>query len=484
MQRKILLCLNQGFAIRYFLKTDFLKKLIDEKYHVVILSSFAKSESFKREFSNPHITLDFFDIKKLEGVTKSKIYVLMYYCRIYGLNLSIAVEQKLKRERDNAQKNGWRSLLKFYFLYYFTGMLRKSKILRDFFVWIDNRYTKELSILGPILKKHEPSVILVPSLGFIFPDVHMIKVAKIMKIPVFAALISWDNTTTKGMTTVYPDHVFAWTQIMKKELIDLHGFSEEKITISGVTSFDVHSKEMDADFKDKIFSQLKLKSNDKYIFLGLGSPTYQHEPNMETIQVILSGIRNNQLKTDKLVIRLHPNYVATRRQSKAEEMHSFLNKMIMEYGNILIINQPYKAEGEENWYSSENDVKILSLLLRNSDVVVCFYSTLILETVLFDIPILNISYDAGGYNKNRNNSSGREYVHIERLFSYGAVTEVMQKNALIKKIEQALKNPKELSLNRKKVFEMECGINKGSAGNALALDVIKITEIFQTKFPT
>jgi len=472
MQRKILLCLNQGFAIRYFLKTDFLKKLIEQNFQVVILSSFAKSENFKREFESTQITLEFFDIKKLEQVTKSKLYVLMYYCRIYGLNLSIAVEQKLKRERDNARRNGIMSLLKFYFLYYFTGLLRRSKSLRDLFVQIDNKYTKELSVLGPILKKHAPSVVLVPSLGFIFPDVHMIKVAKLMKIPVFTAIISWDNTTTKGMTTVYPDHVFAWTQIMKQELIKLHGFPENKITISGVTYFDIHSRELGVEFKEKIFREIGLATNDKYIFLGLGSPTYQHEPNMETIHEILEGIKKKQLSINKLVVRLHPNYVASRRQHKAEEMHAFLHKMQNEYGDTLIVNHPYKADGDENWYSSENDVKILSLLLRNSSVVVCFYSTLILETVIFDVPILNISYDAGGYNKNRNNSSGREYVHIERLFSYDAVTEVMQKSELIEKIVHALGFPDELAANRKKVLEMECGINKGNAGNALALDVI------------
>ena len=117
------------------------------------------------------------------------------------------------------------------------------------------------------------------------------------------------------------------------------------------------------------------------------------------------------------------------------------------------------------------------MLLRNSKVLVCFYSTLILEAALFDIPLVNISYDAKGFAKNKNNSAGREYEHIKRLFSYGAVSEVLRKEDLIWIINENLTNPQLLSQNRKKIYEAECGINKGKAGETLAKDVLRIMKI-------
>ena len=453
-----MLCLNQGFAIRYFLKTDFLQKLIVEKFKIVLLSSFTESNSFASEFKHEAITLEFLDIKSIEKITKTKIYTLLYYCRIYGLNLSVSVAQKLKREKVNASKNGFWGLVKFYILYVITGALRSSAILREIFIWIDKTYKKEIEVIGPLLKKHQPDVIILPSMGFIFPDVHIIKVAKVLKIPVYVSVISWDNTTTKGMTTAQPTHVFAWTQIMKNELVYLHNIQDHKITVSGVPNFDVHFRDVNDDFKQKLFFELNIKHQDKYIFLGLGSPTYQHEPNIETIQLILENINSKKLKIDKLVVRLHPNYISNRRRQRAFEMESFLQDMKSKYSEILVINKPFKSDDEENWYSSENDIFNLSLLLRNSSAVVCFYSTLILEASIFDIPLLNISYDAEGFTKNNNNSSGRSYTHIKRLFSYGGVVEVNNKDELIEKIQDSLANPKNLSSKRGLIRELECGI--------------------------
>lgn len=85
-----------------------------------------------------------------------------------------------------------------------------------------------------------PALLLVTCL--VFPDseyqADIVKAARALRIPTVFLPFSWDNLTTKGSTTVWPDLSLVWNACQVAELTSLHGLTQERIEISGAGRFD------------------------------------------------------------------------------------------------------------------------------------------------------------------------------------------------------------------------------------------------------
>jgi hypothetical protein len=53
-----------------------------------------------------------------------------------------------------------------------------------------------------------------------------------------ACVASWDNLTTKGRLQPVPDFVTVWNDHQRREAVEMHGVSEERILVTGAQSFD------------------------------------------------------------------------------------------------------------------------------------------------------------------------------------------------------------------------------------------------------
>ena len=69
-------------------------------------------------------------------------------------------------------------------------------------------------------------------------DVEYLKAAKAAGIPTVAAVLSWDNLTTKGIFPVEPDALLVWNEAQVREAEALHSVARERIVITGAPFFD------------------------------------------------------------------------------------------------------------------------------------------------------------------------------------------------------------------------------------------------------
>jgi len=81
-------------------------------------------------------------------------------------------------------------------------------------------------------------VVVTPLVDFVSYQIDYVKTAKRLGIPVSMAVASWDNLTTKGTINVQPDQVIVWNQAQKREAVDLHGVSPERVRVTGAQLFD------------------------------------------------------------------------------------------------------------------------------------------------------------------------------------------------------------------------------------------------------
>jgi len=49
---------------------------------------------------------------------------------------------------------------------------------------------------------------------------------------------SWDNLTNRGLIRVEPDRVLVWNEIQRREAVELHGVSPERVIATGAPRFD------------------------------------------------------------------------------------------------------------------------------------------------------------------------------------------------------------------------------------------------------
>ena len=89
------------------------------------------------------------------------------------------------------------------------------------------------------IKYHEPHIVLVtPLVDFGSYQTDYVKAAHRLGIPVAFLPFSWDNLTNRGLIRVQPDRVFVWNEIQKREAVDLHRVSSDRVVVTGAARFD------------------------------------------------------------------------------------------------------------------------------------------------------------------------------------------------------------------------------------------------------
>ena len=112
------------------------------------------------------------------------------------------------------------------------------RILRRFLAACELAIPVSQSALDEILDIM-PDVVLVSRLvDYDSIQVDYVRAAQYLGIPVGFAVASWDNLTNKGLIKVLPDFVTVWNEFQKREAVELHGMSEDRVFVTGAQIFD------------------------------------------------------------------------------------------------------------------------------------------------------------------------------------------------------------------------------------------------------
>ena len=112
------------------------------------------------------------------------------------------------------------------------------------------------------------------------------------------------------------------------------------------------------------------------------------------------------------------------------------------------------------------DLKRHASMLRQSDVLLTEYSTLVIEAAIFDKPIINVGF--GRYrNTNKPISYLETFTHIQRILKTQASRNAYSFDDLCKMLSLYLQDPSQDRQYRTVLAEQEVEINKGYAGRAI-----------------
>jgi len=476
-KKTILIYVNQGFAVRYLLRSDILNIIAGKVGRVIILSHNGDEDIFKKKFERENIIVEKARYEKYKAFfDSSKFLRLLVQFRSFILNGKYNTQtiddfrKIFIQERGWTIENGFRKWMLGNFWNIFSIAFKKYRILRDFLVNLECKYFSPL-YHKDLFKKYSPDLVVVSALcGFEYNE-QIARESQAMGVPVCSVILSWDNTSGMGMAGYNPDYVVAWTENMKQELIELNDIDESKIYVGGVAHFDQYYNNDKILARNALCQELKLDPDKKIIFYATKSPKrFPWGPSL--VADIAESIKSGVISQDtQILVRIHPLHYRT------DNGKLLFKDILDEYDEVkskypsVILNKPKMSSKKIDFDLSDNESILVSSILKHSSVMLNMFSTMVIEAAIFDLPIINVCIQERcmadiGKSKQDIMVDYRQ-THNQRVVQTGGAKTVFTNDELIIAIEDYLNNPNLDANARKTIVENEAGPFHGNAGKMI-----------------
>jgi hypothetical protein len=283
--------------------------------------------------------------------------------------------------------------------------------------------------------------------------------AQQLKIPTSTFIFSWDNLASKGRMLGAFDSFLVWSHLMKEELLYFYPtVPTEKAKVVGTPQFEPYVMPKYKTTAEAFYTKFQLDSRLKTICYSCADVSIgSNDPFV--IKAIANAIRNNVLTTKvQLVVRTSPAEDDARFRAIREE-YPEIKWNVPQW----ILTRENHAESWSQRIPSEEDIKDLRSLLENVDLNINMCSTMSLDFMLFDTPVINAVFGNranGWYNDQR----FLNYDHYKKVVESQSVTIAKNETELIDQINQALSYPEERVIQRKWMIDLQ--ISESLAGTS------------------
>ena len=273
--------------------------------------------------------------------------------------------------------------------------------------------------------------------------------AQALNIKTAAFIFSWDNLASKGRMMGSFDHYFVWSNLMRDELKYFYPKTKDNaIHIVGTPQFEPYvmdNYEIDKlDFCNKFGLDL-----DKKIICYSCADVSIGKNDAIHITAIHKFIDSNKALNLQLLVRTSP----------AEDDSRF-KELQKQYANIKWNVPKWKLSREghaENWSQrvpTKEDINDLKSILSFADVNVNMCSTMSLDFMLFDKPVINTVFgneNNGLYNDQR----FLNFDHYKKVVDSGAVAIAKNEIELFEALSLSLTNPSAKLNQQKKLLALQ-----------------------------
>ena len=461
-KKTIFLIVNQGFTARYILRSEIFTILKNSGANIVILSQSSDESYFRDEFKGDNIFHEKYEPGKYRD-KNSKIVLFFTLARLYSFKVSNNFTDHWRNHYLSLRNNiSIINKINDWILFLAIKLLSQSKNIRKLFINIESTLTR--NVHKRLFDKYQPDMVVTTSLGMLPYDRFIMQEAKKYGAKVVSLILSWDNTTTKGIAGAKADYVVAWTETMKKELVDYHDISPDNIFVGGVVQYDEYFKDKNLYSREYLFEMLGLDISKKTIFYCIESPT-AYKWNPQLINILGKMMKEGQVSaTCQLVIRPHPIYFRILNGKYVYEKDINQLKELEKKYPFIVFDYPEALSEHTSHDMPKSETYKLGALLKYSDIVMCFYSSINIEASIFNTPIINIELY---HKKNLPNKVMANHAHNKRVFATGGVKSVTDEASLLKGINDYLSEPSRDSDGRRNIVEQEAGPNQGVAAKTI-----------------
>jgi hypothetical protein len=260
-----------------------------------------------------------------------------------------------------------------------------------------------------VFQNHEFDAVFLPSYLF-SEDKLLASNARYHRRQISVGVLSWDNLSTKSALTGVYSRYLVWSNNMRDELLGYYqNIDPQTVCVTGPLQFDWHKQDRWVVPREEFCRAKGLDSNRPYIFYGTSAPR-QAPGEQLVIEALAEACRTGPLRhiSPQIYLRLHPKDDGSR-----------YSKLKASYPN-LVWDQPNGADGDVlRWLASADDIQNLVNSIRHAAVVVNIFSTITLDALVLDRPVINVSWSPGS-EKPWPGTLGKLYTHFKPVIDGGA----------------------------------------------------------------
>ena len=258
------------------------------------------------------------------------------------------------------------------------------------------------------------------------------------------------------------EHYLVWSDLMKKELLQFYSsIKENQVKIVGTPQFEPYTLSRYGLSKEEFCAKFHLDPNKKTILFSCGDVSTS--PNDAIyIEAIADSIASDKLgESVNFIVRTSP-------AETPERFEELANKYPWISWNYPKWIQA-RSNHQENWSQripTIEDVTDLKSALQHCDVCINMLSTMSLDAMLFDKPVINTVF-GNGKNGLVNDQRFLKYAHIEHVLRSEAVELVRNEEELAQAINYCLDQPNAKANERTNLIEQQISVGLESTSKRI-----------------
>jgi hypothetical protein len=223
------------------------------------------------------------------------------------------------------------------------------------------------------LRRHAPDVLVLTSLTYArSQQLDLLKAARRLKIPVAAAITSWDHLSSKALLHVLPDQVIVWNDVQRREAVDMHGVPEERVVLTGAQCYDQWFTRRPARTREEFCRAVGLRADRPFVLWVHSALSPSPDPPEPALVVRwIDSLRRHsdpRLRELGVLVRPHP-----------ERLKEWTGISLEEHENVAFHGRnPIDPEAKNDYFDS----------LYYSSAVVGLVTSAFLEAAIVGRPVL------------------------------------------------------------------------------------------------
>jgi len=280
------------------------------------------------------------------------------------------------------EKRKWLKLIRprqYLFESLLSQPLPKNKTLYRWLSQVHQWRATSSAAVRELFDKYQPSLMFA-TYPTAMDEFDFLKFARDEGITTVGLIHSWDVLTTEGQIVVPLDHYFVWNQVMRTELNVIHGVPEEQISVTGIPQFDCYAETIPQNGREEFLRQQGLDPEKRTVLYATSAGGLTPEE-PEILANLVSAINAENPGGVQFLVRIHQQDDVGR------------------YAFISDANVKYQVPGVHmknlvDWrLMDKGDLDLLRDTLAFSDVVVNSASTISIDAIALDKPVVNIAFD-------------------------------------------------------------------------------------------
>jgi len=452
--------LKDGFPARMVLHSDILPELRRRGLSVALVVPDAKDEAIQTMASQHDVTLYEAPNVYTRLTTEYEWLVRRYLFEDVLANPSLrSWHLKLKDMAERPIRNQIRAA-------FYLGVNRlslRSRPFRRFLEWIERRVFLDNAEVERLVKRLQPRL-LVSTYPVSILEAAFLHEARKAGVTTVSQLLSWDNITSKGRFSVVSDYFVTWGPVMSDELREYYQVPQSRIFECGVAHFDQHLRAVQPGRSQEILREIGLEPDKPYLLFGMSSPTVSpHE--IDVVEWLAMQMERRTFGSDlQLIIRPHPQNI---QGYTADE--SWLPRLKALHRGRVRVDYPEMIQGSMAWNMKADDLPRLVNLLDGSAIVLNSGSTLAIDAIIHDKPVVLTLFDGTATVAwHRSIRRYRDVIHMRKLIELGGLRVSGSFDELAADIRRYLEDPSLDAGGRETTRRAECGEVDGGACRRIA----------------